>query len=322
MKIRSVRQSNLEELESRAAALIVACGYEHRSQGVSTGIHSLPLNLHALCFREHALEIARRENEIFFRNRGFHLHDVGSNESHLVQQITSNVLTSAVAQGKGVAFDISTMTRSWHGAIVRQLRLESFQSQLETFFAYVPATFIAPRSISIPNEFVSPVAGFASLSTPDKPVAAIIGLGYEKDGALGLQQLLDPAMTVLLVPNSGDGDLYYPLVMKHNREVLQRTSDEWIFEYSISEPASTFAILASIVGGIRQSYRIVLASLGPKIFGLLCFLLASRFSDVSVWRISSGVHGRPRDSQADLNKLVVLDVTWEPEHQLEEGDSR
>jgi hypothetical protein len=312
LQLRSVKESSMSELEARSSALIVACGYEHRSQGVSTRLHSLPSSCHALCFREHSTEIARKENEEFFRNRGFQLHNVGSDESPLVQRITSEALASAIAEGRGVAFDISTMTRSWHGAIIRQLRLETYESELETFFAYAPSEFIAPRSASIPNEIVSPVTGFASLSTPDMPVAVIIGLGYEKDSALGLQQLLDPAMTILLVPNSGEGDMYYPLVIKHNREVLQRTPSEWIFEYSISEPASTFAMLASMVGGIRQSYRIVLASLGPKIFGLLCFLLASRFSDVSVWRISSGVHSRPRDSHADLDRLVVLDVIWEP----------
>jgi hypothetical protein len=310
--LRSVRECDISELEARASALVVACGYEHRSQGVSTALHSLPQARYALCFREHASELARHENEGFFRSRRFQLHHVGSDDSHVVQELTRRIVASSVAEGKGVAFDISTMTRSWHGAIIRELRLETFESPLETFFAYAPAQFLAPHSIAIPNEFVSPVDGFASLSTPDKPVALVIGLGYEKDGALGLQQLLDPAMTVLLVPNSGEGDLFYPLVMKHNREVLQRTSKEWIFEYSISEPASTFAMLASIVSGIRQSSRIVLASLGPKIFGLLCFLLASRFSDVSVWRISSGVHSRPRDSHADLDRIVVLDVIWEP----------
>jgi hypothetical protein len=312
LQLRSVRESNLSELEARAAALVVACGYEHRSQGISTMLASLPESRHALCFKEHASELARPENEEFFRNRGFRLHDVGSNDSQMVKELMSTVFASAIAEGKGVAVDISTMTRSWHGAIVRQLRLEKCSSQLETFFAYVPSEFLPPHSSAIPNEFVSPVDGFASLSTPDKPVAAIIGLGYERDGALGLQQLLDPAMTVLLVPNSGTGDLYYPLVMKNNKKVLQRTPNEWIFEYSISEPASTFSMLASIVSGIRQSYRIVLASLGPKVFGLLCFLLASKFTDVSVWRISSGVHSLPRDSYANLDKIVVLDVIWEP----------
>jgi hypothetical protein len=312
LNLRSVRDSSISELEAHAAALIVGCGYEHRSQGVSTGLRTLPPIRHALCFREHATAIARDENEAFFTGKDFLLHEVGSDDSKVVQNITRDVLASAVSLGKGIAFDISTMTRSWHGAIISQLRLEAYTSQFETFFAYAPAQFAPPYSTAVPNEFVSPVEGFASLRAPDKPVALLIGLGYERESALGLQQLLDPAMTVLLIPHSGEGDRYHEFVLRNNREMLQRVSQEWVFDYSLSEPASTFATLASIVSGIRQSYRVVLASLGPKIFGILCFLLASKFTDVSVWRISSGVHGRPRDSHADLEKLVILDVLWEP----------
>jgi hypothetical protein len=312
MQLRSVRDSNISELEACASALIVGCGYEHRSQGATAGLHTLPPARHALCFREHASALARSENEYYFKSRGFHLHEVRSDDSKAVQALTSSVLTSAVAQGKGVAFDISTMTRSWHGAIISQLRLESFESQVQTFFAYAPAQFKRPYTATVPNEFVSPVDGFASLSTPDKPVALLIGLGYERESALGLQQLLDPAMTVLLIPHSGEGDEYHKFVLRNNREMLRRTSQDWTFDYSLSEPANTFAMLASIVSGIRQSYRVVLASLGPKLFGILCFLLASRFPDISVWRISSGVHSKPRDSDADLDRLVILDVHWEP----------
>jgi hypothetical protein len=312
MQIRSVKECSFEDLQARTEALIVACGYEHRSQGITSALRDLPKYKHALCFREHAMAIARPENEAFFRQRGFALHNVGTEETEAVRQITQGALSQAVEVNKGVAFDISTMTRSWHGAIIRQLRLARLSTEVETFFAYTPAAFVSPLPAGVLNEFVAPVTGFSSLSTPDKPVAAIIGLGYEKDGALGLQQLLDPALTVVLMPNSGADDRYYPVVRRNNRDLLERTHEEWVFEYSIEHPASTFATLASIIGGIRESYRIVLASLGPKIFGLVCFLLATKFPDISVWRISSGVHSRPRDSEPDLTRAVVLDVTWAP----------
>ena len=160
------------------------------------------------------------------------------------------------------------------------------------------------------NEFVAPVYGFASLATPDLPVAAIMGLGYEKERALGVQQLLDPQQTMLLVPRSSERDPFYAEVLHSNRDILSRTPQESVFEYSLSDPAATFARLASVVAGLRETYRVVLISLGPKILGLLCFLLATRFPDVSVWRVSSGVHGRPRDAFADLGRVVVMSTMW------------
>jgi hypothetical protein len=254
--------------------------------------------------------VAESVNQAEFVRMGFNLETVGGNDSSRVQAIVSAAVVPGFEAGKAIAFDISSMTRAWHGAIIRQLRAMPAAGDVEAFFCYVPAKYKSPPPRPSANEFVAPVDGFAALSTPDLPVAAVMGLGYEKDRALGLQQLLDPARTILMVPKSNDADLYYPVVRRSNRHILERTLADAVYEYSPSEPAATFATLASIVGGLRESHRVVLASLGPKIFGILCFLLASRFSDVSVWRVSSGVHGLPRDAEADINRIAVLSTVW------------
>ena len=312
MRLKSLRESSVGELNDRSGTFVVACGYEHRSVAV-TRLVTGPKRRVALCFNEWPEALARRDNQREFVERGFELEVVGGNDARKVQEIVSKVAQSTLPSGRAMAFDISSMTRAWHGAIVRELRTIDASCDVETFFAYVPAKFRRPPAESLPNEFVGPVQGFAALSTPDLPIAAVIGLGYERERALGLQQLLDPERTMLMVPKFGDTDPYYPEVRKSNRRILTRTQPKWVFEYSLAEPAATFATLASIVSGLRESYRVVLASLGPKVFGLLCFLLATRFSDVSVWRVSSGIHGEPRDAYADLDRVVVLSALWGPE---------
>jgi hypothetical protein len=312
MIIRNVRESSIEKLEQASTALVVGCGYEHRSQGITSLLKKYPEEKIALCFSEFSDVIARGENERFFKERGFALQHLSGNSPEEVRSIVNTLLTNNDTL-HGIAFDISTMTRAWHGAIVRQLRIIELPQEVTTFFAYVPAKFQLPPKRPSPNEFVGPVDGFTSLGTPDLPVAAIIGLGYEKEGALGLQQLIDPQLTVLMVPkSSGEHDPFFKRVLQSNRDVIGRTLPEWIFEYDLAEPASTFSMLASIIGGLIGNYRIVLASLGPKIFGIICFLLATKFPDLSVWRVSAGVHGQPRDSEADLDRVVVLEVTWQP----------
>ena len=311
MHLKSLRESTLGELSDRCSAFVAACGYEHRSVEITRLVRG-PERRVALCFNEWPEAIARVDNQREFVERGFDLEVVGGNDANKVQEIVSRVAQSPSPSGKAVAFDISSMTRAWHGAIVRELRTMEADSDVETFFAYVPAKFRKPPAHSSPNEFVGPVHGFAALSTPDLPISAVIGLGYERERALGLQQLLDPERTVLMVPRGGDQDPYYPQVRNSNRHILTRTQRDWVFEYSLAEPAATFATLSSIVSGLRDSYRVVLASLGPKVFGLLCFLLATRFSDVSVWRVSSGIHGEPRDAHADLDRVVVISAVWGP----------
>jgi hypothetical protein len=310
LQIRSIAESSISESQAQSGAIVVACGYEHRSQGITSLLTVLPPHKHALCFREFPEAIARAENEAFFLNKGFTLHNVSSNDAPRVQAILDDVILS-LPEGTSLFVDISTMTRTWHGAMVRQLRMKGYAPSLKTYFAYTPAVFRLPPTRNVPNEFVMPVAGFAALSTPELPVAAIIGLGYEREGALGLQQILDPARTILLIPNIGAGDPYYAQVLKNNKDILDRTALDWKFDYSLAEPASTFSMLASLIGGLRESHRIVLASLGPKMFGLICFLLAAQFPDVSVWRVSSGVHGQPRDSRSDLARAVVLEINWQ-----------
>jgi hypothetical protein len=312
MRLKSVRSVSLTDLNDRARAFIGACGYEHRSSTIS-GLVSGPVRKIALCFSEWPYALARRENEELLVKAGFHLETVGANESARVQTIVSDVAKSLLSSGGGFAFDISSMTRAWHGAIVRELRALEIDKEIETFFAYVPAKFRRPSVRVVPNEFVEPVDGFAALRTPELPAVAVIGLGYEKERALGLQQFLDPERTVLMVPHEGSRDPYYAEVRKNNRGIFRTTPPERIFEYALTEPAEAFSTLASIVSGLRESYRVVLVSLGPKIFGIVCFLLASRYSDVSVWRISSGVHGKPRDAFADPKRLVVLSAVWAPE---------
>jgi hypothetical protein len=310
VRLKSVRDSSIEELNERAASFVAACGYEHRSAAISQLIKG-PGRKVAFCFKEWPDALARKDNEKQLSASGFESLNIGGNDSYKVQTIVGELLKQT-AEKRALAFDISAMTRAWHGAIVRELRTAAATEELETFFTYVPAKFKAPFHRYLPNQFVGPVDGFASLSTPDLPVAAVIGLGYERERALGLKQLLDPERTVLMVPHTGENDPFYPEVLRSNAGLLNRTASEWLFEYSFTEPSATFATLASLISGLRESYRVVLASLGPKLFGLLCFLLAARFKDVSVWRVSSGIHGQPRPVFEDLTRVTVLSALWEP----------
>jgi hypothetical protein len=313
MRIRSVVQISREQALSPFGALIVACGYEHRSQGVASLFPRVAGLRYALCFREFPDAIARHDNENFFRKRGFALREVSSNDPALVQKIIDSSIKALPEEDAHLIVDISTMTRTWHGAIVHQLRMADYGKPISTTFAYVPSMFRMPPKLTVANEFVGPVDGFAALSTPELPVAAIIGLGYERGGALGLQQLLDPARTILFKPNDGGNDRYHSQIIKSNREILERTLLDDQFDYQLLEPGATFAGLASLVGGLRHTYRVVLTSLGPKVFGLISFLLATQFNDVSVWRVSSGIHGKPRDAMPDIDRAVFLKVTWAPE---------
>ena len=313
MQMESLRDSDMRELNQRATAVISACGYEARSSALARRIGPHITNRIGLCFAEWPDQLSRLDNERILRERGFKLDTVGSNDPDRVAEIVRNTIEGS-PKNESIAIDVSSMTRAWHGSIVRTLKSLTFPGTLETFFAYVPAKFSAPPRHTPSYEVVAPVSGFASLSPPDLPVAAVIGLGYERERALGLQQLLDPKRTILLIPRfRSRDDKYYPQVLHSNRDIRMRTPRELQFEYWLDEPTSTFGLLSTLVSGLLPSYRVVLASIGPKMLGILFFLLTTKFPQVSVWRASSGIHGKPRQSVGDLEHPVVLSVAWSPE---------
>lgn len=312
MTLKSVRDATVESLKMRNAVIVAACGYETRSAASVDLLSQSATTKIGLCYTQWKTAIARPRNDKAFSRAGYELFDCDGDSANGLQAPLDRAVGQAIACNCPVIFDISSMTRSWHGAIVRYLSTLSLGKDISTSFLYIPALFTPPMKRVPPNEFVSPLSGFAALSPPDLPVAAVLGLGYEKERALGLQQLLDPGRTVLLVPKLKRHDEYHPVVLKNNRDILSRVPTEWIFEYRVRQPATTFHLLRAIVDGLEDSYRVVVASLGPKIFGLLCFLLAVNNRRVSVWRLSPGAHGEPRDAKPDLEQAIALDAVWSP----------
>lgn len=285
--------------------LVVACGYERRSSALVPLASQVP-NRIALCFKEHTEALDRKRNEAVFIEAGFRLTDPVSGSDGAAMEV---IFAEVFRGSRAVAVDISSMTRAWHGAAIRAFRhLE--KDRVDAFFFYAPSLFSMPPEQNSPIEAVKPLEGFASFSSPTKPVALLIGLGYERDRAVALQELLDPRRTVLMIPNSGLNDPFYRSVLESNKEIVQRTTKDWTFEYPLHDPLATYRILESVCLGLETHFRIVLASLGPKLFALICLLLAVENSDLSVWSVTSGSMAEPRDAVADMTRSVVLRTSW------------
>jgi hypothetical protein len=312
MDLWRIRDSDIRAMNDRATVFIGACGYETRSTALVAHLAPKITHRHALAFTEWPTALARKANEEVFKSNGFVLHPCSGSDTSCVRNALRAALRQAFDTQGALVVDVSSMTRAWHGVIVRELSTLDSERPLHTFLAYVPALFQRPPRHNPPNEVVAPVDGFAALTPPDLPVVAVIGLGYEHERALGLQQLLDPQLTILMLPCSRGPDLYYPSVVQSNRDILRRVSPDWVFKYPLDQPTVTFQLLSSIIGGLRQSYRVVLTSLGPKLFGLHCFLVAARDPSVSVWRVSAGIHGEPRDAKPAMARTIITEVVWNP----------
>lgn len=312
MNISSVEELPFSALASDYNLVIAASGYESRARFVAEALgFSVPGAIRiALAFAEHSGACARPQNDEKFRELGYALvicHGGVDNEVILS-------LASAFDRFKDnttikILIDISSMTRSWYGAVVRCLGSFDCNATLIVHFTYTPACFVAPPSEYPPNRVVSPVVGFTGNTLPDKPTALLLGLGYDKDRAIGLKDHLDPQLTVLFYADPASDPRYVPHVLSVNRDLIEEVGEDCVFKYSFTDCASTFRFIESITGGLSHEWRVVLCSLGPKIFGLCCFLVASIQRDISIWRVSADSHEIPFDHKP-CGTPTLLQTTW------------
>src|SRR4029450_13259183 len=85
------------------------------------------------------------------------------------------------------------------------------------------------------NRVVAPVAGFAGNTLPDRPTALILGLGYEKDRAIGLKDHLDPQLTILFYADPANDPRYVPQVLTVNGDLVREVGEDCLFTYPFSD---------------------------------------------------------------------------------------
>lgn len=311
MKFVGLFNSTPQEATRKATALVGVSGYESRSSGCLDLLHDFKGRGYAWAFQEEPLTLSRPSNDQRFRDRGFQIDTLPRDSQESAERLMQQILTAPGGAPSSIVIDVSSMSRRWHAGIVRYLRLLELAEPLTVYFVYVPAVFAPPPSDVPPSEVAVPIRGFSGLAFPDRPVALLLGLGYEAERALGLRELLDPFLTVTMIPSSTDAR-YIEQVLASNREVLEAAQDDWRFRYALADPAGTFLTLESITSGLLNDFRVVATSLGPKLFGLLCLLAGSRRPELSVWWVSAGSQLVPRDVAADTDRAIVCRTEWEP----------
>ncbi|MGJ5129643.1 hypothetical protein [Bradyrhizobium oligotrophicum] len=211
--------------------------------------------------------------------------------------------------------DISSMSRPMIASVVLALAEACKKHPLDVVFSYCPAIFTKPSDLRQPVTVSQPVIPeFAGWSNqPDKPVAAIAGLGFEFDQALGAIEFLEPAVAWTFIPY-GEDVRYDRAVQNANKELLNALNPDKIIRYDVADPYRCFAELESLSYGLLDTSRPIIIPFGPKIFSLLSFLVAAiHLPHVTVWRVSGEQVGTPDDRIASGNVISVSALFTSPE---------
>jgi hypothetical protein len=285
--------------------LLGASGYESRCVHVARELRVR--GGAAVGFLELADHPQRRVNDRDFGTLGVEvLPACSGNDDGAIARALEQMSARGVRE---VILDISSMTRVWYAGVVRFLFAYNGPA-MKVHFAYAPSAWNPAVVEPAANAVVRPIEGFESCALPDRPTALVIGLGAEPGRALGLREYMDPPLVATFSPQSAVENRFNEAIRSANLDVWARTPPAYRFVYPVLEPRYTFAYLESFVSGLSKDCCVVLAALGPKIFGLCAVLVAGlHATDVSVWRVSRATGHLMGDIRAQ-GPIVGLTTVW------------
>ncbi|MDI6909822.1 hypothetical protein [Nocardioides sp.] len=280
--------SDLEFSSGRSYdAALVTCGYERRSSFLArSGLDAT--NKIAI---QHAGDPVLRFNEnlALLKHEGWSVQD----EDTVIDAV-GRIVTIG---GSTVAVDISSMPRRFLGRLVEIFAAASRPCTVDWFYA--PAVFdeSALAASAIQPLIADPVSEFflGDLRSPLSPVGLILGLGLEPHRAMGLVEFLEPGRVWSLMGES-DEPRFAQRALEINRELVDLPTTTLLL-YPVRSIATTFSALESLVFATRDSYRLVLAPSGPKVFGLACLLVGAMAAQPrpAVWRVGGFGDSTPMD---------------------------
>lgn len=267
---------------------IAACGYEGRAIAAAQQLAGSAKKRLALGFTLQR-ELDYQSNSDWFTSAGFDVIDVGDDEfrTTLDQYISNHLPATEILT---VEIDISCFNRFRLAHLIDAIR-STPKKKIVVNFRYSIADFTPPVGDSAPTVTVEPVIPqFAGWTTrPDRPPAAIVGLGYEPNKAIGIIDHLEINNATWAFYPLGPIPEYYQSVLKANNSLLALIqTDGRCQPYDLNDPAQLFREMNSLVDTLKPHFNAILIPFGPKLFALIALLVASLHDEVGVWRVSSG----------------------------------
>jgi hypothetical protein len=308
MKIFKRHQIAFEILKAIPVDLLIcASGYEDRCTYLASRLDlpRIPKKI-ALGFTNENEFSSRKMNDSFFTQNEFDIImcDINS-ESEI-----SSFLGKAIDLSKDyctVLVDYSSMSRIWYSTILKFFYYNQVsECQIRLIFSYSVSAFLESPKEDTYNVHIGPINGYSNLTIPQMPTGLIIGLGYEKSRAMGLNEYFD-GETYVFYTEGKDDNRYSREVEINNAQLLSQVKSENIFKYSIYDISTLYSRLYSLCRDLKNDYRIILASCGPKTFALASLLIATELEYIDVWRISAGKSALPVNKKA-IGDLVLFEV--------------
>lgn len=270
---------------------IATVGYERRSRHIAEELGIQAVERFACAFPDRKVH-SYDENYDWFMDSGYDVEEITDDAfSPWCEELFQRVRSQKVRQ-HNVCVDISSLNRTRLAIIVDNLRKLRSEGTIKVDFLYSLAEFSPPSRETTPNRHFGPVLRSFSgwTSEPEHPPVAVLGLGYERDKALGAAEHIQAAKVWAFLPESPIPK-YTDAVRRANRLLLESVPSAQQLVFPVHQPADCFVLLESFTHRLASSSCPVFFPLGPKIFALCSLLVACLYPEVAIWRISSGPEG-------------------------------
>jgi len=283
--------------------IIAVSGYEERCTYLVNKIKTGDALCRVLAFSEKNKELSRPQNDARFSDLGFEVIDQSGNECPQVEEL----LTELIDSGKGrlnILVDYSCMTKVWYASIINYfMNSELAIDGINLYFSYSRAVYTEPKKPK-PLKLAEPIGCQKPFMGSSKPVALVMGLGYEKDRAEMLSKSLEPDNIYVFYADPTDDQRFVEKVYVNNFRLIDSLHRDQVINYPIKDLRKIDDLLTDLCLDLRLEYRVILAPLGPKPFSLCCLLLAARYPDIEVWRVSAGKSENLYDRKAQGEPLI------------------
>ncbi|MCV2356616.1 hypothetical protein LNV09_20950 [Paucibacter sp. B2R-40] len=270
-----------------------ALGFEQRCTSFACDVEFTSKKNIALGF-DHGKDCSYEDNISKFKARDYSIiEDIPDNAfDEVIEKLFKKSLNACKSTDYfRIAVDVSCFNRFRLASIISAIfdiaRVHGISVHAD--FHYTIAAFSPPNCTYTPNRIVGPIhpkfAGWATgLCTA---TAAVVGLGYEQDQALGVVEHLQAAPVWAFLPQSPLSE-YEEAVKSANDLLLEELPVDQLLYYGVTDPKQIVTSLESVSRGLERSHNVVFIPLGPKVFVLCCLIVAAMRGGLSVWRVSQG----------------------------------
>lgn len=204
-----------------------------------------------------------------------------------------------------ISIDISLMERKSLAELFSIIAKLALNNNITIVIIYSLAKYSPPCDKSQPNNKVKPVSNFFSgwSSRPGLSVLSVVGLGYEKDKAVGAIEYLESSNAFLYVPYSVE-EKYFDDVLKENSKLLDHFGVNNRFVYQLESPTETIYSLDAVISANKNKYKVVLLPFGPKLFYALSLVSCIPHPEVSVWYVSGEEEDGDSSQDREVSRLI------------------